>query len=110
VRFWQAELFVTVLLTAAAVAVWWPSRDAEAAFGWKFAIMSSDHSDGSVTEYGLHFDDGSLGAYDYSHYDEAWLRGSVTSSMAYLGRYMYWAQGSCRVRGRFQWYDPYNNV
>ena len=70
---------------------------------------------GYITDYGLHFDDGSIAAYDYSGgTGEGWLRGTVVDAMPYVSRYLYWDQASCnlsgRVRARLQFYDPYTGM
>lgn len=106
IRALKARLFLLSFFTLVAV-IGRPADPASALSG-AFSVMPSAYvGGGNVTHGGLHFDDGSRAAYDFSHSDDAWLRGTVTTTLNNVKRYQYWNEGSCRMRARLQLYDPW---
>lgn len=102
----KLRLFLLSLFTIVAV-IGRPS-DPVSALSGAFSVMPSAYvGGGNVTHGGLHFDDGSRAAYDFSHSDSAWLRGTVTTTLNNVKRYQYWNEGSCLMRARLQLYDPW---
>jgi hypothetical protein len=93
------------------------NRDAHALVPWMLDTMPSNSAGGN--QAGLHFDDGTLAARDFTTGDgTAWLRGMLYTKgnfSQYYFRYMYWDNGNCRTRARLQvslngstWYDDYD--
>nr|MBA2706249.1 hypothetical protein [Gemmatimonadaceae bacterium] len=100
-------LFLLALFSAVAI-VSWPADHADATGSLRIYVLPSAFAaGGNVTDFGVHFDDSPRAAYDYGHSDDAWLHGVLVDSMPLTTRYMYWAEGSCRVRARMQIYDPW---
>jgi len=112
------SLILAILVgTLAITATLSTGKDAHALAPWMLDTMPSNSAGGN--QAGLHFDDGTLAARDFTSGDgTAWLRGMLYSKgdfSQYYFRYMYWDNGNCRTRARLQislngstWYDDYD--
>lgn len=111
-RFLGVRLALSAIFVAVAI-TYWPVQVGHALPVTHVSIMSS--KTGTMTHAGLHFDDGTLGAYDYGGSYTAYLRGMLPEYNTYIVRYQYWDEGICRVRGRMQrwvnsaWYTDYDH-